>query len=58
MLTELLRTIVATAIPKISDEFNGLDKFGSYGAAYFMTLGAFQLTCKSCFGPGRFSQSN
>ncbi len=37
-------TIVATAIPKITDEFNGLDLVGWYGAAFFLTLGAFQST--------------
>ncbi|KAK2670936.1 Major facilitator superfamily [Fusarium oxysporum f. sp. vasinfectum] len=37
-------TIVATAIPKITDEFKGLDKVGWYGAAFFMTVGAFQST--------------
>lgn len=40
------KTIVATAIPKITDEFKGLDKAGWYGAAFFMTVGAFQSTCK------------
>jgi hypothetical protein len=40
------QTIVATAIPKITDEFQGLDKAGWYGAAFFMTVGAFQSTCK------------
>lgn len=38
---------MATAIPKITDEFKGLDKAGWYGAAFFMTVGAFQSTCKS-----------
>ncbi|CAM1511004.1 Fc.00g085170.m01.CDS01 [Cosmosporella sp. VM-42] len=37
-------TIVATAIPKITDEFKGLDKVGWYGASFFMTVGAFQST--------------
>lgn len=37
-------TIVATAIPKITEEFKGLDKVGWYGAAFFMTVGAFQST--------------
>jgi hypothetical protein len=36
---------VATAIPKITEEFKGLDKVGWYGAAFFMTVGAFQSTC-------------
>lgn len=42
-----LQTIVATAIPKITEEFKGLDKVAWYGAVFFMTLGAFQSTCKS-----------
>ncbi|KAF4470261.1 major facilitator superfamily transporter [Fusarium albosuccineum] len=37
-------TIVATAIPKITEEFQGLDKVGWYGASFFMTVGAFQST--------------
>ncbi|KAK1251186.1 hypothetical protein MKX07_005741 [Trichoderma sp. CBMAI-0711] len=43
-LLSLDMTIVATAIPKITDEFKGLDKAGWYGAAFFMTVGAFQST--------------
>ena len=37
-------TIVATAIPKITDEFKGLDLVGWYGSAFFLTVGAFQST--------------
>jgi MFS transporter, DHA2 family, glioxin efflux transporter len=33
---------VATAIPKITDEFLGLDKVSWYSSAYFMTFGGFQ----------------
>jgi MFS transporter, DHA2 family, glioxin efflux transporter len=33
---------VATAIPKITDEFHGLDKVSWYGSAFFMTNGGFQ----------------
>jgi MFS family permease len=36
-------TIVATAIPRIADEFGALDKVGWYGAAYIMTMCATQL---------------
>ncbi|PKK49097.1 hypothetical protein CI102_8510 [Trichoderma harzianum] len=43
-LLSLDMTIVATAIPKITDEFQGLDKAGWYGAAFFMTVGSFQST--------------
>ncbi|KAJ6443170.1 major facilitator superfamily transporter [Purpureocillium lavendulum] len=38
-LLSLDMTIVATAIPKITAEFEGLDKVGWYGAAFFMTVG-------------------
>lgn len=38
----LFQTIVATAIPKITDQFNRLDDISWYGSAYFMALGAFQ----------------
>ncbi|KAK5996966.1 putative efflux pump gsfJ [Cladobotryum mycophilum] len=43
-LLSLDQTIVATAIPKITDEFHGLEKVGWYGSAYFMTVGGFQST--------------
>ncbi|KAK5994664.1 putative efflux pump gsfJ [Cladobotryum mycophilum] len=41
-LASLDMTIVATAIPKITDEFHGLDKVSWYGSAFFMTNGSFQ----------------
>ncbi|TPX11354.1 uncharacterized protein E0L32_001172 [Thyridium curvatum] len=41
-LASLDMTIVATAIPKITDEFQGLDKASWYGAAFFMANGGFQ----------------
>lgn len=37
-----LQTIVATAVPKITDEFGGLDDVSWYSSAFFMTLGGFQ----------------
>jgi MFS family permease len=37
-------TIVATAIPKITDEFHELDLIGWYGSAFFLTLASFQST--------------
>lgn len=43
-LVSLDMTIVATAIPKITDEFKGLDLVSWYGSAFFMTLGGFQST--------------
>jgi MFS family permease len=44
------RTIIAPAIPKITDEFNSIDDIGWYGSAYM-------LTC-ACFNPlfGRIFQ--
>ena len=43
-LVALDMTIVATAIPRITDEFHSLDQLGWYGSAFFLTLGAFQST--------------
>lgn len=37
-------TIVATAIPKITDEFQELDAIGWYGSAFFLTVASFQST--------------
>ena len=36
------QTIVGTAIPKITDEFHGLEDVSWYAAAYFMTFGGSQ----------------
>jgi MFS family permease len=36
-------TIIATAIPKITDQFNSLDDVGWYGSAYLLTTASFQL---------------
>lgn len=43
-LVSLDMTIVATAIPKITDEFHSLDQVGWYGSAFFLTVAAFQST--------------
>ncbi|KAK5070248.1 hypothetical protein LTS08_007923 [Lithohypha guttulata] len=43
-LCALDMTIVATAIPRITDQFRSLDQVGWYGSAFFLTLGAFQST--------------
>lgn len=43
-LVSLDMTIVATAIPKITDQFHGLDLVGWYGSAFFLTIGSFQPT--------------
>ncbi|KAI5458958.1 major facilitator superfamily-domain-containing protein [Mariannaea sp. PMI_226] len=42
-LVALDRTIIATAIPKITDEFNSLTDVGWYGSAYLLTCCALQL---------------
>lgn len=38
------QTIVATAIPKITDQFHRLDQVGWYASGFFLTIGAFQST--------------
>ncbi|KAL2813862.1 major facilitator superfamily domain-containing protein [Aspergillus granulosus] len=43
-LISLDNTILGTAIPRITDEFQDLNKVSWYGAAYFMTFGGFQST--------------
>ncbi len=42
-LVALDRMIIATAIPKITDEFNSVTDIGWYGSAYLLTTCAFQL---------------
>lgn len=42
-LVALDNTIIATAIPKITDQFNSLPDVGWYGSAYLLTTCAFQL---------------
>ncbi|MCJ1276755.1 MFS sugar transporter [Puttea exsequens] len=42
-LMALDNTIIATAIPKITDYFEALDDVGWYGSAYLLTTCAFQL---------------
>ncbi|KAL2061144.1 hypothetical protein VTL71DRAFT_7417 [Oculimacula yallundae] len=42
-LVALDNTIIATAIPKITDEFHSLDDVGWYGSAYLLTTAAFTL---------------
>jgi MFS family permease len=41
-LVALDMTIIGTAIPKITDEFDGLNMVSWYGSVYFMTFGGFQ----------------
>jgi MFS family permease len=43
-LVALDRTIIATAIPRITDEFNSLDQVAWYGSSFFLTIAAFQST--------------
>ncbi|KAH6684655.1 MFS gliotoxin efflux transporter glia [Halenospora varia] len=43
-LVSLDMTIVATAIPKITDKFHSIDQVGWYGSAFFLALAAFQST--------------
>lgn len=42
-LVALDRTIIATAIPKITDVFHSINDVGWYAGAYMLTLCAFQL---------------
>ncbi|KAJ7780774.1 major facilitator superfamily domain-containing protein [Mycena maculata] len=42
-LVALDNTIIATAIPKITDQFDSLEDVGWYGSAYLLTTAAFQL---------------
>ncbi|RCI12003.1 hypothetical protein L249_1076 [Ophiocordyceps polyrhachis-furcata BCC 54312] len=43
-IADLPQTIVATAVPAITDEFHGLQDVAWYGAIFFMTAGGFQST--------------
>ncbi|TVY29913.1 Efflux pump, partial [Lachnellula hyalina] len=42
-LVALDRTIIGTAIPKITDDFHSIDDVGWYASSYLITLCAFQL---------------
>ncbi|KAE8385299.1 major facilitator superfamily domain-containing protein [Aspergillus alliaceus] len=42
-LVALDRTIISTAIPRITNEFHSLDDVGWYGSSYLLTCCAFQL---------------
>ena len=41
-LVALDNTIISTAIPRITDEFQSLDDIGWYGSGFFVTMAAFQ----------------
>ncbi|KAG4426677.1 hypothetical protein IFR04_000108 [Cadophora malorum] len=43
LLIALDNTIIATAIPKITDQFHSLPDVGWYGSAYLLTTASFQL---------------
>ncbi|KAL9006983.1 MAG: hypothetical protein Q9188_000271 [Gyalolechia gomerana] len=43
LLMALDNTIIATAIPRITDDFNSLNDVGWYGSSYLLTTCAFQL---------------
>ncbi|EGD85348.1 hypothetical protein H112_06250 [Trichophyton rubrum D6] len=43
LLVALDNTIIATAIPKITDQFHALEDIGWYGSSYLLTICAFQL---------------
>lgn len=43
-LVALDQTIIATAIPKITDHFNSISDIGWYGSAYFLTSTSLQPT--------------
>ncbi|KAJ7227691.1 putative MFS multidrug transporter [Mycena rebaudengoi] len=48
-LVALDNTIIATAIPKITDHFQSLDDVGWYGSAYFLATAATQLAFGKCY---------
>ncbi|KAK4496742.1 hypothetical protein PRZ48_012725 [Zasmidium cellare] len=48
-LTCIDLTIIATAIPRITDQLNSLSSAGWYGSAYFATIAAFQATWGKCY---------
>lgn len=43
-------TIIATAIPRITDQFHSINDVGWYGSAYLLTTCAFQLTYGKLYG--------
>ena len=42
-LVALDRTIIATAIPKMTDDFHSIDDIGWYGSAFMLTMSCAQL---------------
>ncbi|KLJ12377.1 hypothetical protein EMPG_09542 [Blastomyces silverae] len=49
-IVALNRTIIATAIPRISDDFKALDDIGWYGSVYFITNCSTQLIFGKVYG--------
>lgn len=43
----LLQTIVATAIPKITNDFHSLGDVSWYGSVFFVTCAGFLAACKA-----------
>lgn len=48
-LSVLDMTILATAVPRITDEFHSLDDVGWYGSVFFMTVASSQSTWGKAF---------
>ncbi|KAK0707081.1 major facilitator superfamily domain-containing protein [Lasiosphaeria miniovina] len=48
-LVALDMTIIATAVPKITDEFHSLEDIAWYGSAFFVTSGGFQSSWGKAF---------
>lgn len=44
-----MQTIIATAVPKITDDFHSLDDIAWYGSAFFVTSGGFQSSWGKAF---------
>lgn len=44
-----LQTIIATAVPRITDEFHSLEDIAWYGSAFFVTSGGFQSSWGKAF---------
>ncbi len=53
-LMALDNSIIATAIPKITDQFHSLGDVGWYGSAYLLTTAALQLPFGKAYTYGRF----
>ncbi|CAI7596834.1 unnamed protein product [Penicillium discolor] len=49
-IMSLDRTIISTAIPQITNEFNSLDDIGWYGSAFMVTACCFQLLWGKVYG--------